>query len=152
MGTQSGSSVEPLRVVLDTNVVLSSLLFRSGRMSWLSDALHGGEFVPLISRECVVELLRVLTYPKFKLSEMEQKAVLGAYLPFAETVHIPDRKLTTLPKCRDKDDVKFMVLAHVGKADCLVSGDLDLLELANLTKFCILSPEEFHDRLVWQSP
>jgi putative PIN family toxin of toxin-antitoxin system len=117
-------------------------------MSWLSEAWQSGEFVPLVSRDCVVELVRVLAYPKFNLTEMEQKAVLGAYLPFTETVHITDPKLTTLPKCRDIDDVKFLVLAHVGKADCLVSGDRDLLELATFTKFRILSPEEFRDRFV----
>jgi len=73
-----------LRVVFDTNVVLSALLFRAGRVSWISDAWKGKRIIPLISKETLVELIRVLNYPKFKLTPLEQQTVLEAFLPYAE--------------------------------------------------------------------
>lgn len=55
------------RVVLDSNVVLSALLFSRGRLAWIRAAWQGGRFVPLASKPTVEELIRVLGYPKFRL-------------------------------------------------------------------------------------
>ncbi|MEO6623401.1 MAG: PIN domain-containing protein, partial [Nitrospirales bacterium] len=57
----------PLRVVLDTNVVVSALLFRSGRLAWLREAWTSGRVVPVLGRETLAELMRVLAYPQFGL-------------------------------------------------------------------------------------
>ena len=57
-----------VRVVFDTNTVISGLLF-SGSLSWLFDHWRAGVAVPLASRATASELLRVLRYPKFGLSE-----------------------------------------------------------------------------------
>lgn len=50
----------PLRVVLDTHVILSALLFKAGRVSWVLDYLKTGRIMPLVSKETAHELLRVL--------------------------------------------------------------------------------------------
>ena len=57
------------RVVVDTNVVVSALVFRAGRVSWLRSAWSSGAVIPVVSESTVTELLRVLAYPKFGLSE-----------------------------------------------------------------------------------
>lgn len=119
----------PLRVVLDTNVVLSALVFGGGLAGRLRIGWQRGTFVPLASTATVQELIRVLAYPKFRLSRLEQDELLADYLPHTQAVRIPQPP-PTVPKCRDLLDVPFMHLAVAGNATVLVSGDRDLLALA----------------------
>jgi putative PIN family toxin of toxin-antitoxin system len=131
----------PLRVVLDTNVILSALLFKAGRVSWVLDYLRSGKLVPLVSKETVRELLRVLAYPKFALTPQEQGAVIEAFLPYAEVVDTG--RCRSHPECRDPHDVPFLVLAIKGKAEYLVTGDRDLLAVQGVAACPIVTPEHF---------
>ena len=119
----------PLRVVLDTNVVLSALVFGGGQAGQLRRAWQAGAFVPLVSAVTVQELVRVLAYPKFALTRGEQDELLADFLPYAQTVRIPQPP-PRVPECRDPLDVPFLQLAVSGQAQRLVSGDKDLLVLA----------------------
>ena len=114
------------RVVLDTNVVLSALVFTHGRAVALREAWQGGRCEPLVSKQTADELIRVLGYPKFKLEAAEQHELIADYLPYCRTVAIPAKPPRT-PVCRDPFDLPFLQLAVVGKADLLVTGDQDLL-------------------------
>ena len=120
---------DPVRAVLDTNVVLSALVFRGGEAGQVRQAWQRGRVSPLASKATVQELVRVLAYPKFRLSSAEQDELLADYLPYAETVRIPQPP-PTVPDCRDALYLPFMHLALAGKAQVLVSGDRDLLALA----------------------
>ena len=131
------------RVVLDTNVVLSALLFRGGPAAQVRTAWMAGRFVPLASAATAQELVRVLAYPKFKLTVDEQHDLLADYLPWVQIVAIPDPPPAT-PACRDPFDLPFLHLAIAGKAHTLVSGDKDLLALAGTRGLCsILSVGAF---------
>ena len=138
-----------LRVVLDTNVVVSALVFREGRLAWLREAWAGARnvpLVPLVSRETVAELVRVLAYPKLRLGEAEARTALAHYLEHAEAlqrVTVRDR----LPPCRDQDDRMFLLLAYAARADALVTGDADLLAVAGKSKIPILTPDALKGRL-----
>jgi len=136
-----------VRVVLDTNVVLSATLFEKGRVAWLRDAWTKGTVTPLVDRPCADELLRVLGYPKFKLTRDEIEALLGSYLPHAEIVETSSVNPGRLPRCRDPEDQKFLVLAQNGRAQVLVTGDQALLALAGQTRFTIETPAAFRERL-----
>ena len=118
-----------VRVVLDTNVALSALVFRAGAAGQVRQAWQRGLVLPLASTATVQELVRVLAYAKFRLSKAEQDELLADYLPYAETVHIPQPP-PRVPDCRDVLDLPFMHLAMAGKAQVLVSGDRDLLAIA----------------------
>lgn len=118
-----------VRVVLDTNVVVSALVFRGGAVRLVRQAWLRGRVLPLVSSATVQELVRVLAYPKFRLSKAEQDELLADYLPYAQTVRIPQPP-PVVPDCRDALDVPFMHLAVAGKAQVLVSGDRDLLAMA----------------------
>ena len=91
------------RVVLDTNCLVSALIFSRGRFAWLREAWQAKRFIALASRDTVSELLRVLAYPKFKLSQDEQETLLAEFLPFVETVKI-ETTPEGLPQIRDADD------------------------------------------------
>lgn len=135
-----------MRVVLDTNVVLSAILFSRGSLTWLRQLWREGGIQPLSSRETVAELVRVLAYPKFSLTKEDVEAVLSAYLPYSELVAGRELHSPRLPRCSDEADQMFLVLAAVGKADVLVSGDRALLDLAGRTRFAIETPSRFKTR------
>jgi putative PIN family toxin of toxin-antitoxin system len=136
-----------VRVVLDTGVVVSALLFASGRVGWLREAWTSGAIRALVSRPTTEELIRVLAYPKFRLSSEEVEIVLAAYLPFCETVTSRGGSSSRLPRCSDPADQEFLELAGRAHAEALVTGDHALLRLQSRTRFAILSPAELRERL-----
>ena len=135
-----------VRVVLDTNVVLSALVFRGRAAGQVRQAWQRELVLPLASTATVQELVRVLAYPKFGLSQPEQDELLADYLPYSETVRIPQPP-PKVPECRDALDLPFLHLAVAGKAQVLVSGDRDLLviaaELERTSECPIVSLETF---------
>ena len=133
------------RLVLDTNVLVSALLFPSGTVSWLRDAWQARAVVPLASRETTAELIRVLSYPKFQLTDDEREDLLADYLPWCETVSVSEPPV--VPACRDPFDRPFLELALGGQADALVTGDRDLLTLAPVFSVPILTPDELRGRV-----
>lgn len=142
----------PQRVVLDTNVVLSALLFGGGPPAQVRAAWLAGHFVPLASAATAQELVRVLAYPKLRLTAAEQQDLLADYLPWVRVVRVPD-PLPMVPPCRDPFDLPFLHLAIAGRAHVLVSGDKDLLALAGARGLCpVLSAEAFCRQLQGVQP
>ena len=135
-----------MRVVLDTNVVLSALLFTRGRLSTIRELWMERKFLPLVNRETSEELIRTLAYPKFKLDEEEIEVLLGSYLPYTDVVTMNPKAPKGLPQCRDPKDQIFIILAARGKAEVLVSGDDALRELSGKTEFEIEAPAQFLKR------
>ncbi len=134
--------VKPRRVVFDTNVVLSALLFRSGSLAPLRLMWSSQKCVPLVSAAMAEELLRALSYPKFKLNQRERDTLLLEYLPYCEAVAVP-HELADLPECRDANDRMVLALAFAANADALVTGDRDLLALDGRFAIPILTPVAF---------
>lgn len=133
------------RLVLDTNVLVSALVFPTGSTSWLRAAWQSGIVRPLASRETTTELIRVLAYPKFRLGKDERDDLLADYLPWCETVVVRD--LSAVPDCRDRHDRAFLAPASTGRADALVTGDGDLPALAPAFPIPILSPATLREHL-----
>ena len=130
------------RVVIDTNLVLSALVFSHGRLAPLRHAWQGTRCQPLVSSITATELIRVLAYPKFKLTGAEQQELLADYLPYCTTVRMPAKPPRT-PACRDPFDLPFLQLAVTGKAAYLVTGDQDLLSLAGQFVCPIITADQF---------
>src|SRR5574337_424337 len=125
-----------MRVVLDTNTLISALLF-SGTASRLVPLWQSRRITILLSGAILQEYLRVLTYPKFRLSNQEVRGLIEEeLLPFVETVSV--RKRLTAVR-RDPDDTKFLECAVVGRAEYLVTGDQDLFELGTHRGVIILT-------------
>lgn len=128
------------RLVLDTNIVLSALVFTGGPTARVRLAWQQGRCLPLVSTASVQELMRVLAYPKFGLDAAEQQELLADYLPHAEVVTVPNLP-PAVPACRDPQDLPFLHLALAGSADALITGDKDLLVLAGQLPFGIVTGE-----------
>lgn len=96
---------------------------------------------------CFNEFRRVLGYPLFALSEERQQAALAAYGERVLRHAVPTAATAIgLPRCKDRDDQKFLELARDSAADWLVTADRALLRLARRERlrglFRILSPDE----------
>ncbi|WP_218653146.1 putative toxin-antitoxin system toxin component, PIN family [Nostoc sp. TCL26-01] len=137
-------------MVIDTNIIISALIF-AGRVSRLRLAWQDDLFTPLVSKATTTELIRVLAYPKFKLTPTEQEDLLADYILFCEAVTIPDR-LPVIPECRDPFDLPFLLLAVVSEADYLVTGDRDLLSLKDNFSCSIITAEDFLNVIDGQLP
>jgi len=137
-----GASSQVIRVVLDTNVILSALLF-GGRLEGLHRAWRAGRLRLVLSRETADELLRVMAYPKFRLTHAEITFLFDTeLLPFADVVELPASK-SEQRWSRDPEDDKFIRCAQAGKCVRLITGDDDLLSLKRVGKVAILSPAAF---------
>lgn len=133
-----------LKAVLDTNVVVSALLFR-GSASRLVEDWQNKRFIMLLSGQMLEECARVMAYSKFGLTTVEITGLLERQLlPFAHAV-IPKPIAPVIHK--DPTDDMFLACAASGKADVIVSGDHHLLALGHYGKIPIVTVGSFFRRL-----
>jgi len=129
-----------MNIVIDTNVVISAILF-GGEPGKLIDLWKKGQITPLITEEIMAEYIRVLAYPKFKLSEEEINYIIHReILPFFKVVK--SKPGPSIIK-KDPDDDKFIQCAEAGKAKFIISGDRHLLALKSHSGIEILTPAQF---------
>ncbi len=140
----------PVPVVLDTNVVLDLWVFDDATVRSLAHALEAGTVTAWADEGTLRELEYVLAYPSFGLDAAAQRRVLDVYRGLVRVApEAPDAPLPTLPRCRDRDDQKFLVLAARVGAAWLVSKDKRVLSMADRhgLPFTILSPRQVAERL-----
>ena len=133
-----------LKVVIDTNNFISSLINRKGPSAQLIKLWQHGYFTLVICDPIIEEIRRVLTYPrlakKYKLQQddievfirlLEQEAVILSDLPDVKVIE------------DDPDGNKFIACALRSGAEYIVSGDKHLLELAKFKKVSIITVRDF---------
>lgn len=125
-----------MRAVLDTNIVLDLLHFRDPLLRSLQQAIDCRRLQCFTDRDCLAELQRVSAYPQFRLTAAAQSALLDAYQHFVVACEDEDHgegdggaEDPPLPRCRDADDQKFVLLARRCRADLLLTRDRHLLQL-----------------------
>lgn len=133
------------RFLLDTNVLISSALNLRGTPRGVIDAVRSANGVLLFSDETFAEIRTRLCRPKFdRYVDREGRELYLAQLEaVSEWVAIVGAKLG----CRDPDDDKLLETALMGNADCLVTGDSDLLAMSPFHDIPVLTPTEFPARL-----
>ena len=129
-----------LKVVVHTNVLVSALLF-GGTPGRLIVLWQKGAIKPLASKQIIDEYLRVLTYPKFKLSEEEINFLLyQEILPYFDVIDAqPGPRIIK----KDPEDDKFIRCALAGNVKFIIPGDQHLLALRSYKKIKIVSPADF---------
>ncbi|MGC2519885.1 MAG: putative toxin-antitoxin system toxin component, PIN family [Burkholderiales bacterium] len=137
-----------LCVILDTNVWLDWLVFDDPSIAPIKVAVAAERAEIFIDAACEAELERVLGYGfgKRTLDAATQAACLAECRRVTQRIDLPmpEAERAQLPVCRDRDDQKFLEAALAARAECLVTKDRALLELARRpTPFRILSPEAF---------
>lgn len=129
-----------IRVVLDTNILISVLLFK-GKLSRMVELWQKGKIIPILSKETFDELRAALEYPKFSLSRAEIKSLIeNEILPFFE---VTDVSKHVKGVCRDPEDDKFLSCAISANVDWIVTGDKDLSDLKKYEFVRIIHASEF---------
>ena len=129
-----------MRVVIDTNI---SFAIRPNKdFERLFDYLSGHGVI-LISEETVAELFTVLNRPKFRKYITQDSAIdyVEWYIGISEGVIVTEH----VTACRDPKDDKFLSLAVTGKADCIIAGDSDLLDMIAYDDIPIYRATDFLD-------
>jgi putative PIN family toxin of toxin-antitoxin system len=130
-----------LRFVLDTNVVLDLFHWANTDAVPIMAALEAGRIECCADQRTLDELQRVLTYPQLK---MTPEMMAERYARYSGLVRLVEAgEAPPLPRCKDRDDQKFLELAARCGADILVSKDKALLRLRGRTTlgFRILKPD-----------
>ena len=127
------------KIVLDTNVIVSGILFGGNPRSVIQSVIEGRSIL-YISTPILEEIEAVLLRPKFKLNtsivrnlvyEIEQISI------FAES-----KKAINIVK-KDPDDNKFIECAIASNSEFIISGDVHLLEIKKYRKIKIITPQEY---------
>jgi uncharacterized protein len=142
-----------MRAVIDTGVFVSAFIRSQGTPGSVLRALRNGKFTAIYTTDVLVEIIDVLGRNKFRekyhILPDDISALVNLIRLRGELV-IPDKPIATLPNltlCRDPKDVKFLIAALAGNANCVVSGDADLLDLGSFERIPILRPAEFLARI-----
>ena len=129
-----------MRVVLDTNVLISGLLWH-GPSHRLLDYVRSGTLTLISSPALLAELSEVIGRPKLApilaRSNTSRERSLTELQTLAELIAPPP---LPQPVCRDPDDDAVLALALAAQADLIVSGDNDLLVLNTFQNIPILTP------------
>ena len=132
-----------MRAVIDTGVLVSALIRPHGTTGEVLRLLRDGRFTAVYSTDLLVEIIDVLGRPtlhsKYHI-QPEDISVLINLIRLRGDLVVPVRRVTA---CRDPKDDKFLEAAVAGEADCIVSGDADLLDLTPFEDIPILRPAEF---------
>lgn len=137
-----------MRVVVDTNTLISGLISRGGPPAGILALWRTGVLTVLISREMVEEYRDVLVRDRFRaLGTVPERLDLLAALLGLDNVHpvVPSERLTVVE--RDPDDNRVLECAVTGQADAIITGDDDLLALKTFRGIPTLSPARFLERV-----
>jgi len=134
--------VADIRVVLDANVLVSGLAYPKGIPGQIVNAWLTGSLAVVLSRYILDEMVRVLPrVPANRRTPEEIRDLAEGFLGSAQIV-VPDSEIE--PDLRDPADQQILGTLRASKADYLITGDKDLLALAE--KYSILTPAAFWAR------
>jgi hypothetical protein len=133
-----------MRVVLDANVFVSSILSAAGTPARILDAWRAERFQLLISDAILDEIGRVLRYPKIVNRHLWTETEIDRFLYSLASVAIKTPGSLTLNVIiDDPSDNRYLECAVEGSADVIVSGDRDLLALHTYQGIAIVRPSAF---------
>lgn len=131
------------RAVFDTNLLVSYLLVHRPPIALLIDEQLAKERFTLVSAPVLLEeLVQVLRYPRLQryYDTAQRDRFVALIAALSELVELPEE---IPPISRDPDDDRVIACAVVGRADGIVSGDRDLLDLREVGGIPILTAAQF---------
>jgi hypothetical protein len=143
-----------LRVVLDTNVFVSSLLSAQGLPAQVLNAWREGKYMLVISPPIIAEIVAVLESPRISNKYSIRPDDIEGLVDLLETdtIIVPGQAVVAGAVSQDPRDEIFLACAVDSNADCIVSGDRHLLDMEVYKDIPILTVKEFAEKLGKQMP
>jgi len=134
-----------LKVVLDTNVFVSSLLSKAGSPAMVIDSWRAGQYLIVTSRSIISEIKRVVEASdirkKYGLTDdLIERLIL---LLEKDAIVVPGLSAVAGAIPKDPTDEMFLAVALDARADLIVSGDRHLLDLGEYKQIPILTVRQF---------
>ena len=128
-----------LKVIIDTNLWVSFIILK--KYNLLDNFLFSGKVRLLFSKELISEIQQTIVKPKLKAYFVDNALdkMLSAFEPFTDLIEVETR----VKICRDSNDDFLLSLSKDGKADYLITGDNDLLDLKTFGKTKIVTIKDF---------
>lgn len=133
-----------MRIVLDTNVLISGIFF-SGPPAKILQAWKDKKIQFVISPDMYSEYSRVAEIISNKYADVDISEILNLIAVYSEIIDAP-----RLPEaiCKDPDDDKFIACAVSGKVEIIVSGDKNLIDTSGYKDIRVMNPREFCDKFI----
>jgi putative PIN family toxin of toxin-antitoxin system len=133
-----------MRIVLDTNVVVSALLTGGGTADMAVQLVLQGAATLLVDSRILAEYDEVSSRPRFALPAIERRIVIETLQALAEPVVAAPLQVT-LP---DPDDRLFVEVALAGRADAIVTGNTrHFVPQQGTLPVAVLTPREFVEQM-----
>ena len=131
-----------IRVVMDTNIIVSSLLIREGNPALIFKMFLWGEIENAITTEILAEVKEVFSRQKItkRMSLVKREFILNSLEEFSKKI-TPGLKLEEIKE--DPDDNKILECAVAAAVEYIISGDDHLLKKKEFRGIKIVSPAEF---------
>jgi len=138
-----------MRLVVDANVFISAIIARKDVPGRLLSRLIEDDHVFLVSEKTMAELRRALNYPKIMKILKPNVHELEQFLSSVEILseEVDTSLLVSGLDCRDPNDIEYLAVAVAGHAECIVSGDHDLLVQETVEGIPIVTPARMLARL-----
>jgi putative PIN family toxin of toxin-antitoxin system len=142
-----------LRIVLDTNVFVSSLLSTQGLPAQVLHAWREGRYMLVASPPIIAEIVEVLESPRISKKYFIRQEDIQQLVDLlkTDTILVPGRAAVKGSVPQDPRDEMFLACAIDANADCIVSGDRHLLDLKTYRGIPILTVKEFVEKLDTQA-
>jgi len=126
-----------MRVVIDTNILVSFAMRPNPDFERIFDHI-AAQGVSLVSEDTLAELFDVLSRERFRRYIPLDQSIdfIEWYAGISEQVIVTEHVVA----CRDPKDDKFLSLAVSGKADCILAGDHDLLDMVKFSGVPVYRP------------
>lgn len=127
------------RIIIDTNLWISFLITKD--FTKLDEIIFSRNGILVFSQELLDEFLEVARRPKFRrfISPADIEEILGTIDEYADFVKVQ----TKIEVCRDTKDNFLLSLSVDGKADFLLTGDKDLLDMTKFGETAIVTISDF---------
>ncbi len=147
----AGREINPsnfMRVVFDTNIFISMLIWRNKELEFLYDLFQQNKITVSVNIQIIQEITRVLNYPKFAIplqkADLTAEKIISAIINDCLIFSSSAKPLKIIKD--DPSDNIILDCAQSSGADFIVSGDKHLLNLKSFQNIPILTPRQFINR------
>ncbi|MEG4108137.1 putative toxin-antitoxin system toxin component, PIN family [Microcoleus sp. S13_C5] len=133
-----------MRVVIDTNILVSAAIAGRKPASVISWVINQPDYEWVVSEEILAEYEDVLSRPKLKLTDAQKERWLNLIQGSTKLIDVS----IEIDFPRDQKDAKFIACALSANADFLITGDRDFTEVQSLENTLIISVSMFAELIM----